>query len=64
MRKQDIGTFMHPVKSSSLQSQQKLGCCLSLIIFEPRHEKTGLRGFPTRSHTNQAVLPQKMARGL
>ena len=32
--------------------------------FEPRSEKTGLRGFPTRSDTNQAVQPQKMARGL
>ena len=31
---------------------------------EPRCEKTGLRGFPTRSHTNQAVQPHKMARGL
>ena len=32
--------------------------------FEPRCEKTGLQGFPTRSHTNQAVQPQKIARGL
>ena len=30
---------------------------------EPRCEKTGLGGFPTRSDTNQAVQPQKMARG-
>ena len=42
------------------------------MIFEPGCEKTGLRGFrpgPTqtglyRSHTNRAVQPQKMARGL
>ena len=34
---------------------------------EPRSEKTGLRGVrpgPTRSDTNQAVQPQKMARSL
>ena len=30
-----------------------------LHIFEPRCEKTGLRGF-----TNKAVQPQKVARGL
>ena len=34
-----------------------------LIIIEPRCEKTDLRGFPTRHHTNRAVLPQKTARG-
>ena len=43
-------------------------------IYEPRCEKTGLRrgggggggggGVPTRSDTNQAVQPQKMARGM
>ena len=35
-------------------------------IYEPRYEKTGLRpsGFPTRSDTNRAVQPQKMARCL
>ena len=31
---------------------------------EPRCEKTGLRGFPTRTDTNRSVLPQKIARGL
>ena len=31
---------------------------------EPCSEKTGLGGFPTRSDTNQAVQPQKMARSL
>ena len=32
---------------------------------EPRYEKTSRSsGFQTRSHTNQAVKPQKMARGL
>ena len=34
------------------------------VTHEPRREKTGLRGFPTKSHTNQAVKLQKMARGL
>ena len=33
-------------------------------INQPRCEKTGLRGFLTRSHTNQAVQSQKMPRGL
>ena len=33
-------------------------------INEPRCEKNGLSGFPTRSDTNRAVQPQKMARGL
>ena len=31
---------------------------------EPRCEKTGLWGFPTRSDTNQAVQSQRTARGL
>ena len=34
------------------------------LPFEPRSEKTGLRGFPTRSDANRAVQPQKMARSL
>ena len=32
-------------------------------IIEPRHEKTNIL-VPTRSDTNQAVQPHKMARGL
>ena len=32
--------------------------------YEPRCEKTGLRGFPTRSDANQAVQLQRMARSL
>ena len=35
-----------------------------LVGNEPRCEKTGFSGFPTRSDTNRAVQPQKMARGL
>ena len=35
-----------------------------LPVFEPRCEKTGLRGFPTKSDTNRVVQPQKMAKGL
>ena len=35
-----------------------------MISYEPRSEKTGLRGFPTRSDTNRAVQPQKMAETL
>ena len=31
---------------------------------EPRHEKTFLREFPTRSDTNRPVQPQKLARVL
>ena len=34
--------------------------CL-LHLYEPRCEKMGLSGFPTRSHTNRAVQSQKMA---
>ena len=38
---------------------------ISTLIFEPRCEKTGLRGFRSaRSDTNRAVQPQIMARGL
>ena len=32
--------------------------------YEPRSEKTGLRGFPTRSGTKGAVQSQKMVRAL
>ena len=37
---------------------------LEQMSYEPRSEKTGFSGFPTRSDTNQVVQPQKMARGL
>ena len=37
---------------------------IGISLYEPRSEKTGLRGIPTRSDTNRAVQPQKMARGL
>ena len=33
-------------------------------LYEPRCEKTRLRFFLTRSHTNLAAQPQNMARGL
>ena len=39
-------------------------CSTLLLINEPRCEKTGLRGFPTRSDKTRAVQPQKMARGM
>ena len=32
------------------------------FLIEPRCKKTGLSEFPTRSDTNRAVQPQKMAR--
>ena len=35
-----------------------------IILYEPHCEKTGLWFFLTRSDTNRAVQPQKMARGL
>ena len=39
--------------------------CLKLhILNEPRRQKTASSGFPTRSDTNRAVQPQKMARDL
>ena len=34
---------------------------LSFLSLEPHHEKTGLRGFPTWSDTNQTVQPQNIA---
>ena len=34
------------------------------VMNEPRCERTGLSGFPTRSHTKGAVQPQRIARGL
>ena len=43
----------------------KVGVYALMTLFEPRCcEKTDIRGVPTRSGTNQAVQPQKMARGL
>ena len=35
-----------------------------MLKYELRSEKTGLQGFPTRSHTNWAVQSHKMARSL
>ena len=40
------------------------GCAPVARIYEPRREKTGLRGFRRGSNTNQAVQPQNMVRGL
>ena len=37
---------------------------LKFFILEPQHEKTCLRGVPTRSDTKRAVQPQKMVTGL
>ena len=45
------------------QSFIALGSGLTLI-YEPRHEKTGLQGFPTKSDTNWAAHSLKVARGL
>ena len=33
-------------------------------IYEPRHDKTRLRKFPTRPDTNRPAQPQKLARVL
>ena len=35
-----------------------------LDSYEPRHDKTCLRDFPTRPDTNRPVQPQKLARVL
>ena len=45
------------------QTNKRRSIAIFLESYEPRSEKTGLRGFPTRSDTNQAVQPQKMVRG-
>ena len=37
---------------------------MSTLIYKPRCEKTGLRGFRPGPTQNQAVQPHKMARGL
>ena len=39
-------------------------CSLQPVTDEPRHEKTCLLGFSTKNDINQAIQPQKMARGL
>ena len=35
-----------------------------MMEYEPRHEKTCLSGFPTRSDTNRPVQSQKQARSM
>ena len=52
-RRPDINSSCHTVIFMAVQKKN-----------EPRCEKTGLRGLPTRSDTNRAVQPLKMARGL
>ena len=37
---------------------------MNISIIKQRHKKILSSGYPTRSDTNQAVQPQKMARGL
>ena len=34
------------------------------LRYKPRHDKGCLRGFPTRSNTNRALQPSKIASGL
>ena len=41
-----------------------LGSNVLLDIYEPRHEKTCLQEFPTRSDSNRPAQPQKLARVL
>ena len=50
------------ISKKSLAKNDKL--VMERIKYEPRREKTCLRGFQTWSDTNQAAQPQKMARGL
>ena len=40
------------------------GICVYINIFEPRHDKTCLREFPTRPDTNRPAQPLKLARNL
>ena len=40
------------------------GKLCKLLPYEPRSQKTGLRGFPTRCDTNQSVQSRKQARSL
>ena len=43
---------------------QKTNFLMMWLIYEPCCDKTSLQGFLTRSDTNRAVQPQKVARGL
>ena len=54
----------HRLSSTIMEDGLKLPIKKLERLYEPRCEKTGLRGFPTRFDTNRAVQPQKMARGL
>ena len=49
--------------SCPLRKQEKLERDGSLPS-EPRHEKTCLQGFPTRSDSNRPVQPQRLVRVL
>ena len=54
------------VARTSLRTKvhQELADLLTEVIYKPLNEKTCLWSFLTRSDTNQAIQPQKMARGL
>ena len=57
----------YTVDGESLSNElQQLGLPkgTTIIVFEPRHDKTCLREFPTRPDTNQPAQPQKLARVL
>ena len=56
--------LMHTSKGSRECTLLKNPEYTGIITYEPRHEKTGLRGFTTRSDTNQVRQSQNMARAL
>ena len=49
---------------SSRLKELALKMMLITMPFEPRHEKTCLRGLATRVDSNQPAQPQKLGRGL
>ena len=55
------------LNSRSIQDIFNFSACpwfVGVLTYEPRHDKTCLREFPTRPDTNQPVQPQKLARVL
>ena len=50
-------------RQCSFTKPRNLICVKYVVKYEPRCEKTGLRG-PTRSYTNRTVQPHKMVTGL
>ena len=63
-KRQNLGSLMTTICQMLILRKTSLNLT-SLILYERHHEKTCLLwGFPTRSDTNWAIQPLKMATGL